>query len=198
MATHEAKLGIGNSTGMFFHAPAGTALPNYPLETLAVAWAEVGDVSEDGITLNFDRSIENLRNWANKVKRTIMSDHSETIAATIMDTTQEVFETIFGSDAVTSVSATSTHGALVKASISQSSLPEEEAYLFIMKDDDDVIAIGCTNGQITDMDSVTFAPGSTINWTPTITAIGDGWQIIMDDGQTTGEESSSGDEEESS
>ena len=54
MATHEAKLGIGNSTGMFFHAPARTALPTYPLEDLDTAWAEVGDISEEGITLNFD------------------------------------------------------------------------------------------------------------------------------------------------
>lgn len=198
MATHEAKLGIGNSTGMFFHAPAGTALPTYPLEDLDTAWAEVGDISEEGITLNFDRSTENLRNWANKIKRTIMTDHSETIAATIMDTTQEVFETILGADAVTTTAATSEHGALVTASLSQNTLPAEEAYLFIMKDDDDAIAIGCTEGQITEMDSVTFEPGDTINWVPTITAINDGWKIILDDGQTTGEESSSGDEEESS
>lgn len=184
MATHEAKLGIGNSTGMFFHAPAGTALPTYPLEDLDTAWAEVGDISDEGITLNFDRSTENLRNWANKIKRTIMTDHSETIAATIMDTTQEVFETILGADAVTTTAATSEHGALVKASLSQNTLPEEEAYLFIMKDDDDAIAIGCTEGQITEMDSVTFEPGATINWVPTITAINDGWKIILDDGQT--------------
>ena len=53
-----------------------------------------------------------------------------------------------------------------------------------MKDDDDAIAIGCTEGQITEMDSVTFEPGATINWVPTITAINDGWKIILDDGQT--------------
>lgn len=183
MATHDAKLGIGNVTGMFFHAPAGTELPEYPLATLGAAWKEVGDVSSDGISLGFEKSTTNLRNWANQLKRIIMTEHAETIAAPIMDTTQEVLETVLGEDAVTTVAANASHGALVKAQLSQSTLPPEEAYLFIMKDDDDAIALGCTKGQITSMDTVTFAPGSTINWNPTITALDDGWQIILDDGQ---------------
>ena len=44
MATHDTKMGIGYASGMFYHAPAGTALPSYPTETLPAAWVEVGDV----------------------------------------------------------------------------------------------------------------------------------------------------------
>ena len=184
MATHDAKLGIGLETGMFFHAPAGTALPTYPSETLDSAWVEVGDVSSDGITLTFDRSTTDLRNWANALKRTIMTEHAESISAANMDTTQEALETVLGDGATTATAATSAHGNLVTASLTQNSLPPEEAYLFLMKDDDDLIAIGCTKGQITSMDAVTFSPGQTINWAPTIRALDDGWQIITDDGQT--------------
>ena len=42
----DVMLGLGLSTGMFFHAPAGTTLPTYPGETLAAAWEEVGDVTD--------------------------------------------------------------------------------------------------------------------------------------------------------
>ena len=185
MATHDTKLGIGASSGMFFHAPSGTALPTYPTETLASAWVEVGDVTDAGITLAFEKSTTNLRNWANQLKRIILTEHAESITAPIMDTTQEVLETVLGDGATTATAATSAHGALVTASLTQDSLPAEEAYLFIMKDDDDAIAIGCTKGQITTMDTITFAPGSPITWTPTITALDEGWQIITDDGQTT-------------
>lgn len=184
MATHDAKLGIGLASGMFYHAPAGTALPTYPTEALNVAWVEVGDVSDAGITLTFEKSTANLRNWANKIKRIVMNEHAETISATIMDTTEEVLETILGSGTTSTTAATASHGALVSASLSQSELPAEEAYLFLMKDDDDTIAIGCTKGQITALDAVSFTPGSTINWVPTITALDSGWQIITDDGQT--------------
>lgn len=184
MATHDTKLGIGLATGMFYHAPAGTALPSYPSETLAVAWVEVGDVTQDGITLALNKTTEALKNWANVTKRVILTDHSETVQAPIQDTTEEVFKTIVGAGNVTVTAANATHGKLVKAALSASALPEEEAYLFLMKDDDDMIAIGCKYGQITALDNVGFAPNGAIVWTPTITALGDGWDIITDDGQT--------------
>ena len=59
---------------------------------------------------------------------------------------------------------------------------EEEAFLFVMKDGDDLIAIGCEYGQVSAVDNVTFAPGSAINWTPTITAMGDnGFTLITEE-----------------
>lgn len=185
MATHDAKLGIGKATGMFYHAPAGTALPTYPTETLNAAWVHVGDVTDAGITLGFEKSTVNLRNWANKIKRTVLTEHAETVQAPVMDTTEESLKTVFGDDAVTTTAANATHGKLVHVAMSQSALPDEEAYLFLMKDGDDAIAVGCEKGQITALDAVNFAPNGTINWVPTITAQDDGWEMITDDGQVT-------------
>ena len=56
MASNDVKLGAGLATGMFYHAPKGTALPTYPTETLAEAWKEVGYVAEDGITWQWDKA----------------------------------------------------------------------------------------------------------------------------------------------
>lgn len=168
----DTKLGIGRATGMFYHAPAGTALPTDISTAPGTGWTEVGDVSADGITLTLDKSNETLRNWANEVKRVILTEHTESISAPIMDTTEEVFETIFGSANVTTASGKTS------VNLSAGSLPAEEAYLFLMKDGDDLIGIGCTNGQITSIDDVTFAPGEAITWTPTITAIGSGFTLI--------------------
>lgn len=184
MASHDTNLGIGLATGMFYHAAAGTALPTYPGATLT-GWTEVGDVTQDGITLALDKTTEALKNWANVTKRVILTDHSETISAPIMDTTEEVFKTLVGTSNVTVTAASSSHGKLVSAKLSESELPPEEAFLFIMKDDDDMIAIGTSYGQITSIDNVTFAPNGAIVWTPTITALESGWTIIKDDGDTT-------------
>lgn len=185
MASHDAKLGIGLASGMFYHAPAGTALPSYPSATLGGSWVEVGDVTQDGITLALNKTTEALKNWANVTKRVILTDHSETIEAPIQDTTAEVFKTIVGADNVTITPANSTHGNLVSVALSESSLPAEEAFLFLMKDEDDMIAIGCTNAQITSIANVTFAPNGAIVWTPTITALESGWKLITDDGDVT-------------
>lgn len=180
----DVLLGIGLSTGMFYHAPEGTSYPTYPTETLGASWVEVGDITSDGITVTTDKSTENLKNWANVIKRVIMTDHNETVQAPIMDTTQEVLETVLGASNVTTTAANASHGALVTAALSSSELPDAEEFLFIMKDGDNTIAIGCT-GQIQAMEAVTFAPGSAINWTPTITVLDNSLIMITDDGQVS-------------
>lgn len=170
----DVKLGLGLATGMFYHAPAGTALPTDPTAAIPSTWKHVGDVSDAGITLALNKSATNLKNWANKIKRVIMTDHSETIQAPIMDTVEEALKTVVGSKNVSESSG------VISVNLSDGELPEEEAFLWVMKDGDDMIMIGCSYGQVSAVDNVTFAPGSAINWTPTITAMGnDGFKLIM-------------------
>ena len=126
----EVKLGLGLATGMFFHAPADTALPTDPTATLDAAWTHVGDVSDAGITLELSKSTTNLRNWANAVKRVIMTEHSETIQTPIMDTTEESLKTVVGADNV------SVSNNVITVNLSDGNLPPEEAFLWVMKRED--------------------------------------------------------------
>ena len=93
----DVKLGTGLATGMFYHAPAGTALPTDPT---AYAYERAGFMSEmypmQSITLSMNKSTQNLKNWANAVKRVILTEHSETIQAPVMDTTEESLKTVPG------------------------------------------------------------------------------------------------------
>ncbi len=170
----DVKLGLGRATGMFYHAPAGTALPTSLSGTLDTAWVHVGDVTDAGITLALNKTSTNLRNWANVIKRVIVTEHSETVQSPIMDTTAESLKAVFGEDNVT------VSNDKVNVNLSSSSLPEEEAFLWIMKDGDDLLAIGCTHGQVTAVDNVSFAPNNAINWVPTITALDSGFKLIME------------------
>ncbi|MCF0128639.1 MAG: hypothetical protein HUJ70_08705 [Pseudobutyrivibrio sp.] len=178
-------LGLGNATGMFYHAPAGTALPTYPSEQLAAAWKEVGLVGDAGLVISSSKSTTNIKNWANQIARVIMTDHSETAKAPIIDTSEEALKAVLGAGNVTTTAASGEHGKLITASLSNGALPPEEAFLFLMKDGDNEMMVGCTNGQIMAMDDITFAPGSAITWNPTITALGDGFKFIVDNGQTS-------------
>lgn len=170
----EVKLGLGLSTGMFYHAPKDTTLPTDPTAQLPAAWVHIGDVSDAGITLALDKSTTNLRNWANAIKRVIMTEHGETIQSPIMDTTEEALKAVVGEANVTSASG------VVTVNLSDGELPPEEAFLWVMKDGEDMIMIGCKQGQVSAVDNVSFAPGAAIIWTPTITAMGDdGFKLIM-------------------
>lgn len=188
MATHDVNLGVGNYaesgvTGMFYHAAAGTALPTYPGEELAAAWTEVGAISSDGISYASNWSFEKLKNWANQIERMLPGDESGTVSAPIIDTTEESFKTIFGSDNVTVTAATATHGKLISVDVTANSMPDAEAFLFLVKDDDDMIMIGTTKGYISELGEVAFQPDAAITWSATITA--DKWTIMKDNGQTT-------------
>ena len=110
MATHDVNFGPGLATGMFYHAPKGTALPTYPSETLAADWVEVGDISEDGITWTPFGDIQQLKNWAKVTKRAYANERGS-ISAPIISTTEESLKTVFGS--VTHTAANAQHGVLI-------------------------------------------------------------------------------------
>ena len=169
----DVKLGLGLATGMFYHAPAGTVLPTSLSTAPTTPWAHVGDVTSDGITLALEKSVENLRNWANVIKRAIVTDHTENVQSPIMDTTAESLKAVFGDENVTAANDK------VTVNLSAADLPEQEAFLWIMKDGEDLIGIGCSNGQVTAVDNVSFAPNNAINWIPTITALEAGFKLIM-------------------
>lgn len=177
-------LGTGKASGMMYHAPAGTTLPTNATEAIPEAWQHVGDVSDEGITLAISKTTENIKNWANQIKRVVLTDHEETIKAGIIDTSAESLSAVFGEGNVTITAATSTHGAQVSVQLSASDLPAPEAWLFAMKDGDNLMMIGTTSGQVSSVDDVAFQPGGAITWTPTITTI-DGWTLLNDDGQVT-------------
>jgi len=139
------------------------------------AWRNVGDVSADGITLTTDKTTENIRNWANVIKRVIMTEHTETIKSPIQDTTEETLKLIVGADNVNITTATGSHGKFITANLSDGELPPSEAFLWLMKDGNDLMYVGCSEGQVSAVDNVSFAPGAAIVWTPTITAQGDGF-----------------------
>ena len=177
----DVKLGLGNAPGMFYHAAAGTALPTSPSATPSAAWEEVGDVTDAGITLSLSKSVTNLKNWANVIKRVILTDHSETIKSPIMNTTMEALKTVVGSDNVTATTSSTAH-RVVTVGLSDGELPPEEAFLWVMKDGNDMMMLGCSYGQVSAVDDISFAPGAAINWTPTITAMGDdGFKLIFDE-----------------
>ena len=179
--TNEVNLGTCAATGMFFHAPAATPLPAYPLEELDAAWKQVGFVSQDGVTWHHGRSAEALKDWSNSIRRMLQSGDDKTVAATIISTTKEVMQTIFGAENVVETVATTDHGNMVAVEVKDGVMSGEEAFLFLMKDGDDAFMLGTTKGFITNLDDITFAPSASINWPATITA--DAWKFVKDDGQ---------------
>lgn len=184
MASNKVNLGIGLATGMFYTAPAGTALPSYPTDATGLSsWVEAGAITADGITWATGKDSDPLRNWAKEVERLIASDEGGTVQAPLMYTTQKTLETIFGAGNVTTVAATANHGALISVDVAPGVSASPAGFLFIMKDGDDTIMLGTSKGIVREVDDISFSPTEAITWTATIEAAS--WTFMKDDGQVT-------------
>lgn len=182
MATNNTNMGVGRATGMAYRAPEGTALPATPSATLDAAWEEIGGVGEDGITWGTGKDATPLKNWAKKIVRVISSDESGSVKVPFIDTTEDSLKTVFGDDNVTVTAATAEHGKVVSVTVEPGVSAPPAAYLFLMKDGDDLLMLGTSSGTITELDDVSFAPGDAISWNSTIES--DSWTFAKDDGQT--------------
>ena len=172
MATNAVNIGKGNASGMFYTAAAGTAIPT-TLSSIPSAWTEAGFISEDGMELQLSRDVEDIKDWSNTIRRTVLTDHDEKASGTCISTTAAALAELFGSGNVT------TSGSTVTVNLSASELPPQKAYLFVMKDGDDLMCFGCSYGQISVSDNVSFAAGDAIAWPFEITATGtSGMQFI--------------------
>ena len=170
-------VGAGLATGMFFTAQKGTALPSYPGETLGAGWTEVGAITEDGITLSLPNG-DVIRNWALVAERKINTENGQ-ITAPIMYTTKKVLETLFGSNNVTHVAASSSHGNLDSVELAPDVSAEPAAFLFLMKDGDKLAMLGSSDALITEIGDVSFTPSEGATWEATIDGT---WTFMVDDG----------------
>ena len=169
--TNTVNIGKGRATGMFLTAASGTALPSTLSEQTVSAWGTVvGFISDDGMTLNLSKDKENIKDWSNTVRRVVLTDHEETASGSCISTDATALAALFGATAVSSSTATKT----TTVSLSASDLPAEAAYLFVMVDGDDLLGFGCTQGQISITDNVSFAAGDAIEWPFEVTAMGTG------------------------
>lgn len=182
MASNNVNLGIGYASGMFYVAPSGTTLPSYPSDDLT-SWELAGAVTADGITWSTGKDSEPLRNWAKEVERLVASDEGGTVQAPLMYTNEKTLDVIFGSDNVTVTAADSNHGALVSVTVAPGVSASPCAFLFIMKDGDDMLMLGTSNGIVRDVDDISFSPTEAITWTATIEAAS--WTFLKDNGQVT-------------
>jgi hypothetical protein len=180
-------------TGAIKHAPLGTAIPTLADITKAavtIAQAFEGDeyVSEDGLTLAPSMSTTEIKDWSGATVRKVLESFDGTLSWTMISTNKGALSIAFGKDHVTSVTASTAHGAQVQAALG-AYLPEEQAWVFLMKDGDARIVIAVPDGQITEVGEVTFASNAAVGWAVTLSCYpdssGNSIYIMTDDGAVT-------------
>lgn len=173
-------VGKGDSTGMAFRAPAGTALPAYPGASLSADWVACGNVGEDGISMKLP-SGDVIRNWALDPERKNNTEPGQ-ITVPFIHTTKATLETLVDENNVTYVAANGTHGNLVSVEFAPDVYAEPAAYLFLMKDGNTRAFVGSSNALISDIADVSFNGADPVSWNSTIDGT---WTVMLDDGAVT-------------
>lgn len=173
-------VGKGDSTGMAFRAPAGTSLPAYPGASLGADWVQIGNVSEDGITLTTP-SGDVIRNWALEAERRVNTENGK-LAVPFIHTDKVTLETLFGESNVAYVAANSSHGNLTSVELAPDVYAEPAAYLFLMRDGNTRAMVGTSNGLITEIGDVDLTGTDGAKWDATIDAT---FTFMIDDGNVS-------------
>ena len=89
------------ATGRIYVAPVDTAPPADSGTSPAAGWIDMGYVSEDGVSLTFDRTTEDVNAWQGTKLRVITTDEPASVSFTLMETSQDTYPVIYGGGEVT-------------------------------------------------------------------------------------------------
>ena len=177
-----------STVGALYVAPLGTAKPTDARTALAGTWVSGGYISESGITLNISRSTTNIRDWGLNNVRVASTDFGTTITGEFLQIDEQAAKNLLGSANVSKTAANSTHGEQLALSIGPT-LPDAQAFVINMKDDNRRGRICAPNAQVTEIGSPTFVPSAGNVWPFTISCYDDGTghsvYVYFDDGVTS-------------
>lgn len=128
-------------------AALGTALPTDETTAPNAAFKDLGAVTEGGVVLSQDLSIDKIRDWNGDQMRVVLQEFSGTIKVAFLETTTEVLKAVYGTANLTT---TATSGAPTKQALKLvAALPPTLAFVINVIDDVRVMRIVVPKGQIT-------------------------------------------------
>jgi len=167
MAVDASQVLIGSpdqlTTGPILSAPLGTTLPTSATAALDAAFEDSGYVSEDGLQLSPDISTADIREWGGAMVRRVLEQFNGTLSWGMLETSETSLKVAFGDDHVVVTPATSDHGTQVRVALG-AHLPAAKSWVFKMKDGNNRILIVVPNGQITNVEEVSFTSTDAIAW----------------------------------
>lgn len=146
-------------TGKVYVAPTTASAPTGS-DSVLTGFTELGYVSADGIEISHDRSTSQIRAWQNSdLVREITTEATTTYTLTLLESNEDVIETYFGSSIVSG-----------KVQVNPSSTGGRKSWVIDVVDGTDVIRHYIPSGEVTAVESQTFANGEAIGYGITITA----------------------------
>jgi len=176
------------TAGGLWVAPYGTVLPEDVDEPLDNAFKNLGYIGADGVKVKIDSSTKPIEVWGGDEIASLRDKYSIEYSMKLFQVlSPEVNAVIFGSDAVSTTSATSQHGARMKVILS-AKLPPRCSLVLDSYYDDKAIRQVASLAQLSDIGDIQLVHNEPLTFEPTFKVLRgtDGNHVIQysDDGVT--------------
>ncbi len=176
MAVNAANVLVGApdqaTTGAIQTAPLGTDLPTEATGELDGAFNGSGYVSEDGLTMAFDTSTADIKDWSGATVRKVLEEFDGTLEWAHLEVNEQALKNYFGEENVTTTPAGASEGKRIAIAIGANELPRQ-SWVFRMKDGKKRMVIVVPDGQITERGDIEFVNSGAITLPVTLSAYPD-------------------------
>lgn len=150
-------------------AALGTTLPTTADEALAAGFANLGYISDAGLTNDNARTVDEIKAWGGDVVLTVQSEKTDTFSTVLIETLNvDVMKAVYGDE---NVSGDLTNGITVNVNAQEL---EEKSWIVDMIMRNGVLKrIVIPNGKITTTEAITYADNDVTGYGITLTAYPD-------------------------
>ena len=188
MSTTATNVSVGKPKvgGAIYCAPIGTTLPTSADTTLNAAFADLGYISEDGVTNSLSPNSDTIKAWGGDVVVATDDGRDDTTQFTMIEAKNpEVLKVVFGSN---NVNGSLASGMTVKST--NDPLPDMCYVIDMVLRGNVLKRYVIPDGKVTDVSDITYRDSEAIGYGVTITAMPDSDGVLhyeyMKNGATTG------------
>lgn len=161
-------------TGGVLAGPLGSPVPTTAVAAINAAIKPLGYVSEDGLEVQGERTVNAIKDWAADVIAQLQTEHSVRFSLTLYAAWDpDVLTEVFGEDNVTvTAEATPSSGRLITVTETGSVLPNR-VWIFDMKTGDKKLRIVLPNAKVTEVTENAYVAGELAGFQVTVEAFKD-------------------------
>ena len=164
MATDVTKILAATGGGLAYAGPTATPAPTNSSGALNAGFAELGVVSDDGLTESPNTSTTEIKSWAGVSVKTLITESAFTFTFTLLQTDARSLELYHGGSLVAN------NGVGESKIIVKKTQSNIKSFVFDVLDGSNVVRIYVPTGEVTDVGEIAYKAGEAVAYQLTITA----------------------------